>query len=97
MLGQVYKIDVKRNLVYVRGSVPGTKGTYVRIRDCNKLIGRKRAKGAVLPPFPTTPDDVAEALRSTDWSDRSAPPFEWIRPPQDFDPFGVHDWEEGEA
>lgn len=30
---QVYKIDAKRGLVYVKGSVPGKSGSVVRISD----------------------------------------------------------------
>ena len=35
----VYKIDSERNLVYVRGHVPGRKGSIVKVRDAL----RKRA------------------------------------------------------
>lgn len=30
---QVFKVDVEKNLVYLRGSVPGKAGTVIRLRD----------------------------------------------------------------
>jgi hypothetical protein len=59
---QVYKVDLKRDLIYVIGAVPGTKGAYVRVRDCQKLFRRKREKGMPLPPFPTSPSTVGDIL-----------------------------------
>jgi large subunit ribosomal protein L3 len=44
----VYKIDTDRNLVYVKGHVPGNAGGFVRITDA--------VKGPYFPsppPFPT--------------------------------------------
>jgi hypothetical protein len=32
----VWRIDIERGLIMVKGSVPGTEGTYVRIRDAVK-------------------------------------------------------------
>ncbi|WP_293676753.1 50S ribosomal protein L3 [uncultured Phenylobacterium sp.] len=32
----VWRVDVERGLILVRGSVPGTEGTYVRLRDAVK-------------------------------------------------------------
>lgn len=32
VLWQLYKIDTERNLLYVRGHVPGPKGSFVRVR-----------------------------------------------------------------
>ena len=32
----VWRVDVERGLILVRGAVPGTEGTYVRIRDAIK-------------------------------------------------------------
>jgi large subunit ribosomal protein L3 len=40
----VFRIDVERGLILLRGAVPGTEGTYVRIRDAVK-----RAAPADLP------------------------------------------------
>ena len=30
---QVFKVDVNKNLVYLKGSVPGKAGTIIRLRD----------------------------------------------------------------
>lgn len=52
---QVYKIDIKRNIVYVKGAVPGFNGSYVKVRDS------LRKPHKTPPPFPThkvTQDDV---------------------------------------
>lgn len=46
---QVYKVDVKRDIVYIRGAAPGTKGGYVFIQDSVKRPLRE----TLLPPFPT--------------------------------------------
>jgi large subunit ribosomal protein L3 len=43
----VYKIDVKNNLVYVKGAVPGKAGTIVKLRDALRAT-----KGAFPPGFP---------------------------------------------
>lgn len=45
----VYKIDVKRNLLYVVGNVPGFAGNFVTVRDAVK----KRLDAKNLPPYPT--------------------------------------------
>lgn len=42
----MYKIDPKRNLVYVKGCVPGNDGEYVKITD-------GRDVGPFKLPFPT--------------------------------------------
>ena len=42
----MYKIDPKRNLVYVKGCVPGNDGEYVKITD-------GRDAGPFKLPFPT--------------------------------------------
>src|SRR5690349_24376780 len=38
----VWRVDVERGLILVKGAVPGTEGTYVKIRDAVKAkeIGR---------------------------------------------------------
>ncbi len=33
----VFRVDVERGLILIRGAVPGTEGTYVRIRDAVKI------------------------------------------------------------
>eukprot|EP01016_Furgasonia_blochmanni_P016782 TRINITY_DN1979_c0_g1_i1.p2 TRINITY_DN1979_c0_g1~~TRINITY_DN1979_c0_g1_i1.p2 ORF type:complete len:523 (+),score=131.34 TRINITY_DN1979_c0_g1_i1:118-1686(+) len=45
----VYKIDVERCLIYVKGSVPGRAGTVVEIRDAHKM----REKNLEFLNFPT--------------------------------------------
>ena len=55
----VHKIDTARNLIFVRGAVPGAKGNWVRVTDALKSVTpADLAAGAV--PFPTR--DPAEAL-----------------------------------
>ena len=40
---QVYKVDVERNLLFIRGHVPGSKGGIIRVSD------------ALTQPFPSPP------------------------------------------
>jgi len=50
----VYKVDPVRNLIYVKGSVVGHKGTYLRVKDTQvwgKMWGTRRCQ--MKPPFPT--------------------------------------------
>jgi hypothetical protein len=52
----VVKIDRGRNLLYVRGAIPGNKGGFVEIRDAVKkpLFNTHRVEGEVkYPPLPT--------------------------------------------
>ena len=42
----MYKIDPKRNLIYVKGCIPGNDGEYVKITD-------SRDVGVSELPFPT--------------------------------------------
>ncbi len=90
---QIYKVDLKRDLLYVIGSVPGTKGAYVRVKDCQKLFSRKREKGMPLPPFPTAPTSVGDVLAR--YKGKSSK-LEWVMDAQEHDPFGMHDWDEPE-
>ena len=90
---QVYKVDLKRDLLYVIGSVPGTKGAYVRVKDCAKLFSRKRDKGMPLPPFPTAPASVNDVLARYKGKQSK---LEWVMEAQEHDPFGMHDWDEPE-
>jgi len=53
---RIIKIDRGRNLIYVRGAVPGNKGGFVEIRDAVKrpLFGTVMVEGnAAIPPLPT--------------------------------------------
>lgn len=53
---RIVKIDRGRNLIYVKGPVPGQKGNFVEIRDAVKkpLFGTEKVEGEVkFPPLPT--------------------------------------------
>lgn len=53
---RVVKIDRGRNLIYVKGPVPGQKGNFVEIRDAVKkpLFGTQKVEGETnFPPLPT--------------------------------------------
>jgi len=55
----VFRVDVERGLILLRGAVPGTEGTYVKIRDAVK-----RAAPAELPKpgaFKTSGSKTADA------------------------------------
>lgn len=101
----VYKIDIKRNLVYVKGAVPGKAGTYVKVRDSIKHTFDQP------PPFPTyfpteqfieqlekwhseTYYAPMELQRLSDIGElprnyEPEPPFELIVPPPETDPFSI--------
>lgn len=67
----LYKIDTARNLLYVKGSVPGRKGNFVRISDARDEDWSKVEE----PPFPTYfPEDGVDF------------PLELIAPKGDKDP-----------
>jgi len=46
---QIFKVDPLRNLIYVKGQVPGHKGNFVRVKDAVK----KRFAEQPQRPFPT--------------------------------------------
>jgi hypothetical protein len=53
---RIVKIDRGRNLIYVRGGIPGNKGAFVEIRDAVKkpLWGTDKLLDALAsPPLPT--------------------------------------------
>lgn len=55
---RIVKIDRGRNLVYVKGAVPGQKGGFVELRDSVKkpLFGTEKVEGGLdtkIPPLPT--------------------------------------------
>lgn len=55
---RIVKIDRGRNLIYVKGAVPGNKGEFVEIRDAVKkpLFGTEKCEGgeaSAFPPLPT--------------------------------------------
>ena len=39
---QVYKIELDRNLVFIKGAVPGPNGSFVSIKDSRKQVYRRR-------------------------------------------------------
>ena len=48
---QVFKIDVPRNIIYLKGSVPGKPGTIIKITDTCAMS--KLEKNMDLVHFPT--------------------------------------------
>jgi len=53
---RIVKIDRGRNLVYIKGAVPGQKGNFVEIRDAVKrplFASDKVEDGVSFPPLPT--------------------------------------------
>ena len=55
---RIVKIDRGRNLIYVKGAVPGNRGEFVEIRDAVKkpLFGTAKCEGgeeSTFPPLPT--------------------------------------------
>merc|ERR1719444_631968 len=82
---RVMKIDRGRNLIFVKGSVPGNKGEFVEIKDAVKkpLFGSENIEGGVstkIPPIPTHEYDDA-----IDGCGKSG--FEVIMPLVELDPF----------
>ena len=64
----VYKVDAARDLVYVKGHVPGNNGGWVRISDATKgALFDAPEKLALAPPFPTLSEEaLAAALAEGD-------------------------------
>ncbi|CAM9625157.1 unnamed protein product [Chrysoparadoxa australica] len=52
---QVLQIDTERELLYIKGALPGPKGRFLRVRDSYKKPNFPEA-----PPFPTYIDDGSE-------------------------------------
>lgn len=74
----VHMMDIKRNLIYVSGSVPGSEGSYVLIQDAR----RKKPSLTNPPPFPSFIPPEGEDVASL--SDEEAiliadgqKPFDW--------------------
>mmetsp|Transcript_18136 Transcript_18136/g.29427 ORF Transcript_18136/g.29427 Transcript_18136/m.29427 type:complete len:359 (-) Transcript_18136:1102-2178(-) len=62
----VFKTDLKRNLVYVQGSVPGNKGGMIKIRDAVKKPARNMNGESIDLPFPCydpSKDENTELIR----------------------------------
>lgn len=87
---RIVKIDRGRNLIYVKGSVPGQNGEFVRIKDSVKkpLFGTEKVEGGaengVFPPLPTF-----EYEDGVDGSGQGG--FEVMMPQQEIDPFDPPD------
>jgi large subunit ribosomal protein L3 len=67
----VWKVDAERGLILVRGSVPGTEGSYVKIRDAVKVAAhpdapkpgafRKAGQAAAVAETPAVEEAPADA------------------------------------
>jgi large subunit ribosomal protein L3 len=63
----VFKVDVERGLILIKGAVPGTEGTFVRIRDAIKSAAPKDLprpgafKGGAAPQASEPADEPREA------------------------------------
>ena len=110
---KVYKIDVRRNLIYVIGSVPGKPGTLLRIADSLK------APFPSPPPFPTYSLSDADLTDLAKWAAGAflppaeeaflaqqgllppgysrEPPYELLAAPTEVDPFSIQENDEPEA
>lgn len=54
----VYKVDTEKQLIYIRGHVPGPKGDWVRVCDAVKRPGFHRLPDPKAVPFPTIAPDA---------------------------------------
>jgi len=84
---RIVKIDRGRNLIYVKGAVPGNKGEFVEIRDAVKkpLFGTEKCEGgedSVFPPLPTF-----EYEEGIDGCGEAG--FESMMPMQELDPLEI--------
>ncbi len=71
----VFRVDVERGLILIKGAVPGTEGTYVKIRDAVKSAApeglpkpgaiKQSAAAAVADAPADTPADEAPAASET--------------------------------
>ena len=66
-------MDWKRDLIFVKGAVPGNAGEYIRVRDSRK----KPFDAALPPPFPTYDYTEEELALLQTWQEREfLPPLE---------------------
>lgn len=84
---RVIKIDQGRDLLYLRGAVPGNKGEFVEIRDAVKrpLFGTEKCLGgkdSAFPPLPTF--DYEEGVDGCGEAGH-----EVMMPKQEQDPFDI--------
>lgn len=82
---RIIKIDRGRNLLYLKGAVPGNKGEFVEIRDAVKkpLFGTEKCEGgkdSAFPPLPTF-----EYEEGVDGCGEAG--FDVVMPKQEHDPF----------
>ena len=65
----LFRVDAQRNLLFVKGAVPGSVGGLLRVRDAVKKSWEKEGR---LPPFPTVAADAARdsGQQSMDVGDR---------------------------
>jgi len=90
---RIVKIDRGRNLIYVKGAVPGNKGHFVEIRDAVKkpLFGTEKCEGgkdSKFPPLPTFEFD--EGVDGC-----GEPGHEVMMPMQEQDPLDIEPAEAG--
>jgi hypothetical protein len=55
----VCRVDPERNLLFVKGGVPGTKGSFLRITDALTHKNPWAKAAAETPPFPTWIEEEA--------------------------------------
>jgi large subunit ribosomal protein L3 len=60
----VFRVDVERGLILVKGAVPGTEGTYVRIRDAVKAVAHAEAPRPGAVRLPTHAQTAAPAVET---------------------------------
>ena len=84
---RVVKIDRGRDLIYVRGAVPGNKGSFVEIRDSVKrpLFGTDKCEAGKESAFPPLPTFAYE--EGVDGSGKVG--FEAMMPMQEQDPLEI--------
>ncbi len=71
----VFRVDVERGLILIKGAVPGTEGTFVRIRDAVKMAppADLPTPGAIkgqAAPIAETPAEPAPAAEHEDGGDQ---------------------------
>lgn len=62
----MWKVDVARQLLYLKGAVPGKAGSLLRLYDAPKRPFAVTHPGAA-PPFPAYTPSEADAQLLADW------------------------------
>ena len=58
------RVDNALNLLYVKGGVPGSEGTFVKVSDAlKKQIGRNSGNGVTALPYPAATDAMAREYK----------------------------------